>query len=315
MKTLFFGTPELAVPFLELLAKKTQLLAIVTTPDEPSGRGYAVHPPPVKQVAEKLKLPVLQPMTLKDNDFLDRLSAYSPDVVFVVAYGKILPPELLKIPRQGFINVHFSLLPLYRGAAPIQRALMQGEKRTGVSLFWLDEGMDTGPLFLQKEIPIREDDDADTLRGKLIPLGLEALQEVLDLLTKGQVIRTPQSGPSSLAPSLKKDEGKIDWNQPATVIVSLIRGTTPWPGAYTFLNSGGKSQRLKILRAQAIPTFPAENPAKVGGVVGLESSKGFIVKCGREFLQIHLVQPEGKRPMSAWDFWQGARLKLGEILG
>jgi methionyl-tRNA formyltransferase len=315
MKTLFFGTPELAVPFLELVSNGTQLAAVVTTPDEPSGRGYTVHAPPVKVATEKLKLPVLQPTDLKSEELLSKLRAYSPDLVIVVAYGKILPAALLKISKHGFLNVHFSLLPAYRGAAPIQRALMQGEKRTGVTLFWLDEGMDTGPILIQKELPIAEDDDADSLREKLVPLGLQTLQEALTKVEQGQIERKPQTGPASLAHSLKKEEGKINWNKSAIEIVNLIRGTTPWPGAYTAYNTNGEIRRLKIVKAKVVSSIQAEKSTEIGMVAGLDKGRGFVVKCSQDFLQIIHVQPEGKRPMSAWEFWQGARMKLGDKLG
>jgi methionyl-tRNA formyltransferase len=315
MKTLFFGTPALAVPYLQLLAEHTELQAVVTTPDEPAGRGYELQPTPVKQTALKLKLPVLQPTNLKDPALLSQLEAFAADVIIVVAYGKLLPQVVLRIPRLGFINVHFSLLPAYRGAAPIQRALMAGETHTGVTLFWLDEGMDTGPIVLQKGIDIAEQDDAETLRQKLIPLGLKALEETLEHLMKGTPVRIPQAGPSSLAPILKKDEGQIDWNNPAATIVNLIRGTSPWPGAFTFVREGGKAHRLKVLKAQVLASFSGTGSDENGTVAGIDKGQGLVVKCSQEFLQILQVQPEGKRPMSAWDYWQGARLKVGVKLG
>jgi methionyl-tRNA formyltransferase len=315
LKTLFFGTPALAVPYLELLAKQTELRAVVTTPDEPAGRGYELQPTPVKQAAKLLNLPVLQPASLKDPSIVTQLAAYEPDVVIVVAYGKILPRAVLDVPRQGFINVHFSLLPAYRGAAPIQRALINGDIETGVTLFWLDEGMDTGPIFLKKSLSIQENDDADSLREKLIPLGVETLQNVLDALAKGNAVRLPQVGTVSLAPPLKKEEGKLDWAKPAKSLLNLIRGTTPWPGAYSFLKSGDKPLRLKVLKAQVVPgTSGADSSSEAGSVVRVEKGSGFVVKCGQDFLLIRHVQPEGKRPMSAWDFWQGARLKQGDKL-
>jgi methionyl-tRNA formyltransferase len=311
VKTLFFGTPALAVPYLDVLAQRTELQAVITTPDEPAGRGYEKQPTPVKQAAEKLKLPVLQPETLKDPLVVSRLQAYSPELVIVVAYGKILPSAVLKIPKLGYINVHFSLLPAYRGAAPIQRALMAGETQTGVSLFWLDEGMDTGPLFLQKRIAISADEDADSLRQKLVPLGVEALKEALDRIKEGNTPRIPQSGKAIMAPPLKKEEGKINWDKPAREIMNLIRGTTPWPGAFAFLGDEDKPSRLKVLKAQVLGVFPGVETLEFGAVAGVESGRGIVVKCGQEFLQLLQVQPEGKRAMSAWDFWQGARLKLG----
>ncbi|OGR89926.1 MAG: methionyl-tRNA formyltransferase [Elusimicrobia bacterium RIFCSPLOWO2_01_FULL_59_12] len=316
MRTVFFGTPALAVPYLEFLAQQTELKGVVTTPDEPAGRGYETQPTPVKQAALKFPLPVLQPDSLTDPQFLTLLRSIAPDLAVVVAYGKILPADVLSIAAHGFINVHFSLLPAYRGAAPIQRALMNGEKQTGVTLFWLDEGMDTGPVFLQKNMTIAEEDDAESLRQKLIPLGVNALKEALDRLSKGQAARHPQAGAASKAPSLTKDDGRIDWTRSAAVVSNLIRGTYPWPGAFTFVTAGGKSLRLKVLKAKVVPVLidpkDAEGP---GAVVHLEHDSGFIVKCGREFLHILQVQPEGKRPMSAWDFWQGARMKIGDKIG
>jgi methionyl-tRNA formyltransferase len=314
MKTLFFGTPPLAVPYLELVRQRTELQAVVTTPDEPAGRGYALQAPAVKEAALKTGLAVLQPLKLRDEAFLTQVRAYSPELVVVVAYGKILPPALLQIPRLGFLNVHFSLLPAYRGAAPIQRALMAGEKGSGVTLFWLDEGMDTGPIFLQKSLPVAEEDNAESLRQKLIPLGLEALEEALKRLPHGDVIRIPQVGAGSKAPPLTKEEGKIDWSQAAARIANLIRGTNPWPGAYTYYRQGGKVLRLKILEARVTVGFPGVVSVETGGVAGLESGQGFVVKCDEDFLRVLQVQPEGKKPMSAWAFWQGARLKVGEKL-
>jgi methionyl-tRNA formyltransferase len=332
MKTIFFGTPAIAVPYLELLAQLSDLKAVVTTPDEPAGRGYELQPTPVKQAALKRSLPVLQPATLKDPAFLEQLAAFQAELVIVVAYGKILPAAVLQIPRHGYLNVHFSLLPAYRGAAPIQRALMNGESRTGVTLFWLDAGMDTGPIFWQQAIDVPEDADADLLREKLVQLGMDGLKTVVEQVGRGQIVRTPQTGPSSLAPSLKKEEGKIDWGRPAREIANLVRGTYPWPGAFTFVPVAGKTQRLKILKATSIP-HPSPLPSRERGsstegraegegwsdatpgtVVHLDNGKGFVVKCGTDFLQILHVQPEGKRPMSAWDYWQGARLKIGEKL-
>jgi methionyl-tRNA formyltransferase len=315
VKTLFFGTPALAVPYMELLAGATDLRAVVTTPDEPAGRGYELQPTPVKQAALKISKPVLQPPKLKDEEFLGKIRSFDPDVVLVVAYGKLLPGPVLRLPRQGFINVHFSLLPAYRGAAPIQRALMAGEKQTGVTLFWLDEGMDTGPIFLQKPLDIGEEDDAETLRQKLVPLGLEAVREALDKLEHGEVLRIPQAGPASSAPPLKKDEGRIDWSRSAAACANLIRGTCPWPGAFTYIGGGATRRLLKVLKARVLPVLPGADTVEAGAVAGIEKGRGFVVKCGQESLQILQVQPEGKRPMSAWDFWQGARLKIGEKLG
>ena len=312
MKAIFMGTPELAVPFLELLRTKAEIPLVVTNPDEPSGRGYEFHAPPVKQAAERLGLPVWQPTTLRDSAAASRLAALEADIGIVVAYGKLLPKDILGIPRLGFLNVHFSLLPTYRGAAPIQWALINGEARTGVTLFWLDEGMDTGPLLAQEALDIG-DDDAESLRRRLVALGAEVLASALQRLEAGEVIRRPQEGASSQAPPLKKEDGRIDWNKSAASIVQLIRGTTPWPGAYTVAAMpGGRNLRVKITRATALPDDHAGAPGEIRRV---ESGLGFDVKCHEGLLRVEEVQPEGKKAMPAWSFWQGARLKMGDKIG
>src|SRR5882724_7874580 len=207
MKTIFLGTPALAVPFLIKLREKTQVQAVITAPDQPAGRGYELKPPDVKVAAQKLELSILQPETLKDEAVAKAIGSLGAEIGIVVAYGKLLPKAILALPKHGFLNVHFSLLPKYRGAAPIQWALANGEKETGVTLFWLDEGMDTGPIFLQKRLAISPEDDADTLRNKLVESGVSSLDEALALLASGKATREPQSGKASLAPILKKENG------------------------------------------------------------------------------------------------------------
>lgn len=313
MKTLFLGTPSLAVPFLNRLHQLTTLQAIVTNPDQPAGRGYELKPSPVKEEALRLGAPLLQPEKAQDPGFLEAVRALSPDLGVVVAYGKLLPKALLAIPAYGFLNVHFSLLPAYRGAAPIQWALINGETETGVTLFWLDEGMDTGPILLQKKITVHPEEDAESLRRKLVALGVEALEEAVLALSQGRRTAAPQTGPSSKAPILKKENGHVDWSRPAQAIVNQLRGMTPWPGIYAMVRHGEKSYRLKITKASPLP-LPVGEKASPGSVVRLESGEGFVIKCGQDSLKITQVQPEGKKPMSAWDFWQGARLKPGDQL-
>jgi methionyl-tRNA formyltransferase len=312
MKTLFFGTPALAVPFLESLARKTDLRAVVTNPDEPAGRGYALKPSPVKEAAIRLGLPVHQPVNLKEEVFVGAMRAAEAGFALVVAYGKILPASVLQSTRHGFLNVHFSLLPSYRGAAPVQRALINGEKETGVTLFWLDEGMDSGNIFLQKALSITDEENAEEVRQKLVPLGLSLIDEVVSRIEKGDIVRLPQAGPVSRAPVLKKEEGRIDWSRPASAVHNLIRGTVPWPGAYTLFFHQGKKLRLKISRSQVVRS---EKPGVPGQIVDLEVEKGPVIKCLENDLLVVNVQPEGKRAMSAWEFWQGARLKIGDKLG
>jgi len=311
MRTIFLGTPVLAVPFLELLQHQTDVRAVITTPDQPAGRGYELKPSPVKETGLSWGLPVLQPEKSGDPGFLETVRGLKPEVGVVVAYGKLLPRALLEIPTHGFLNVHFSLLPAYRGAAPIQWALICGETETGVTLFWLDEGMDTGPILLQRKLPIAPDDDAESLREKLVPLGVDALREALDLLASGRKVAQPQQGAASKAAILKKEDGLLDWSQPAQDLFNRLRGVTPWPGAYVLLHGPGRQHRLKILKAQVVK---GGEPGGPGAVVRLEGGEGFVIKCGADSLKVTQVQPEGKKPMSAWDYWQGARLKLGDKL-
>lgn len=312
VKTVFLGTPAIAVPFLELLHQKSQVAAVLTNPDQPAGRGYELRPSPIKETALRLNLSLFQPPKADDPGFLDAMRNLSPEAGIVVAYGKLLPSSLLQIPKHGFLNVHFSLLPAYRGAAPIQWALINGETETGVTLFWLDEGMDTGPIFSQRRIPIAPEDDAESLRPKLVALGVEMLSEALAQLSNGRKDAVPQaSAPVSKARILKREDGLLDWSQPACSLFNRLRGVTPWPGAYVMLEHGGRPQRLKILKAQAVS---GREPGEPGIVVRLDAGEGFVIKCSQDFLKITLVQPEGKKAMSAWDFWQGAHLKLGEKL-
>jgi methionyl-tRNA formyltransferase len=301
MRTIFLGTPALAVPFLEWLNQKTQVAAVITTPDQPAGRGYELRAPDVKIAAQKLSLPVLQLETLKNPGVVDQIRALDAEIGIVVAYGKLLPKDVLSIPKYGFLNVHFSLLPKYRGAAPIQWTLINGETESGVTLFWLDEGMDTGPIFLQKRIPIRPEDDAESLRNKLVDLGVLCLEEALGLIEAGNIKREPQSGVASKGAILKKEDGQIDWTRPAEAIWNQMRGMTPWPGTYT--------GHLKILKAHPVLESPAGEP---GAVIRVVSGDGPVVKCGEHVLALLQVQPEGKKPMSAWSWWQGARLKIGD---
>jgi len=298
------GTPALAVPFLECLTRMTAVQAVLTTPDQPAGRGYAMKAPEVKVAAQKLSLPVLQPESLKEPGVADKIRSFGAEVGIVVAYGKLLPKKVLSIPRHGFLNVHFSLLPKYRGAAPIQWALINGETETGVTLFWLDEGMDTGPVFLQKKLSILPEDDADTLRNKLVKVGVQALEELLSDLKAGKIIRHPQVGTTSKAPMLHKEDGQIVWGKAAEAIRNQLRGLTPWPGAH--------SGKLKILKVRV--DSDQENGAP-GTVIRLAAGEGPVVKCGQNSLILLDVQPEGKKAMPAWSWWQGARLKIGDKIG
>ncbi len=320
MKIIFFGTPEIAVPFLEFLCEKEEVVAVVTQPDRKADRGEKnLKLSPVKLFAQKRDIPIYQPAKIEEFIADYRLQIADYDLGVVVAYGKILPLSLIKTAELGYLNVHFSLLPKYRGAAPVQWAIINGEKETGVSTFWLDQGMDTGKIVLQKKIIIEDTDKANTLLEKLVPLGVETLEESIELIKKNTSLGKVQTGETSYAPSLKKENGKIEWNKEAGEICNLIRGTQPWPGAYTMV-ARDKSQvaRRTLKIVDAFPTSfnlqPETGNLPAGSIVGLEKKVGFIVKCKSSFLLIKNVQEEGKKLVSAWEWWQGARLKIGDFL-
>jgi methionyl-tRNA formyltransferase len=298
---IFFGTPKFAVPSLKaLLENKENVMLVVTQPDKPKGRGKTIQPSEVKQFALENNLPVIQPEKIKEESFLKLLKELKPEAMIVVAYGKILPKEILNIPRLGAINLHASLLPKYRGPAPIQWALIKGESITGVTTMLIDEGLDTGPVLMQKEVEITEDDDAMSLSNKLSKLGADLLVETIKKLRKGEIIPAPQSGQPSYTRMLKKEDGEIDWKADAVEIFNLIRGAYPWPCAYTFL----KGERIKIIKSKVI-----EGRAKHGLI--LKAKDELIVGTGRGLLKILLLQPEGKRVMTAKEFLCGRKINEG----
>jgi methionyl-tRNA formyltransferase len=310
LKTVFFGTPAVAVPFLERLAGRSKVLGVVCSPDKPAGRGYENHPPEVKPAAQKLGLPVFQPPKLKDPSVAETIAAWgAADVGIVVAYGKLIPRAVFDLPRHGLVNVHFSLLPRYRGAAPVQWALINGESRTGVTLFRIEESMDSGPVFLQAAEDVRPDDDSASLRARLVERGLPLLDELLVRLEAGPFEPTPQAGEPTLAPILKKEDGLLRWDAlTARQAADLVRGAYEWPGAYTL----DRGEVLRVRRAE-----PRDGPAsgEPGAVVSVEKGLGFAVRCRDGNLLLRRVQSGGKKEMDAWSYWNGARLKPGDRLG
>jgi methionyl-tRNA formyltransferase len=304
LNTVFFGTPAVAVPFLERLAKKSNVVGVVSSPDRPAGRGYSLVPTEVKRAALSLGLPVRQPEKLAGFS-LESAFGKNPDVGIVVAYGHLIPSVVFNEPRLGLVNVHFSLVPKYRGAAPMQWALIRGEKETGVSLFQIEKGLDTGPVFIQQKYAITSEDNAETLRKNLVSMGVELLEEFLRKIEEGPWVPTPQAGEPTGAPPLAKEDGRILWNQrSAEEIVNLARGTYEWPGAYGVV----KGQRLKIRKAE--PT--ADHTGVPGEITAVEKGRGFLVKCLSDTLRVLRVQPEGKKEMDAPSFWNGARLAVGD---
>lgn len=313
MRILFFGTPDIAVPYLEELIKTEEVVGVITQPDKPADRGRHMHAPPVKTLAEKNSIPVFQPVKFTPED-VEKIQLLKADVGVVVSYGKLIPENIFTAPFYGCFNIHFSLLPKYRGAGPVQWALINGEKETGVTTFWIEKTLDSGPVLVQKKTVIAPEDDAPKLFEKLIPLGLVTMKETLERLKAGDCKGVAQQGEPTLAPCLKKETGKIDWSQPAEKIMNLIRGTKPWPGAYTIIGEGDmKGTRLKILKARTLETPAAADAITVGAgqVAGLEKNHSFIVKCGIGYLAVEEVHPENRKPVPAWDFWQGSRLKIG----
>ncbi|UNC93895.1 methionyl-tRNA formyltransferase [Candidatus Contubernalis alkalaceticus] len=304
----FMGTPEFAVPSLELMIKsKYKLLAVVTQPDRPRGRGKKVIPSPVKKAAQQYGIPVLQPQKLS-TDFVQEMKGLAPEVIVVAAYGKILPKSLLEIPPLGCINVHASLLPAYRGAAPVHRVIMNGEKITGVTIMYMSEGMDTGDIILQRETKISSQENVGSLHDRLSLMGAGLLGLALQKLSAGCAHRTEQdSALATNAPPLKGEEEVINWEDDAQKIHNQVRGMNPWPGAYTLW----QGQRVKIWRSSAAGY---EGKGAPGEIIEL-GKDSILVSTGRGALSIQELQLSGGKKMSVGDFLRGNRLKAGTVLG
>lgn len=299
----FFGTPQIALPVLEALERSVhEVVAVVTGPDRPAGRGMQVGPTPVKARAEAAGLPVLQPPNLRSEQAQSALSALDADVFVVVAYGLILPPAVLEIPPMGCINVHFSLLPRWRGAAPVQWAIMQGDDTSGVSIMQMDAGLDTGPVLRTKPEPVRPEDTAGTLTARLSRLGADLLIEVLAGLESIQPRRQPEAG-ATYAAKLTSQDAHIAWTMPAGDINNRIRAFNPRPGAWGLLAGG----RLKLLKAQV-----TERPSGAGPGVVEAGDGSVMVNTGTTMLELLQVQPEGRLPMPVSEFLRGRRLTSGE---
>ncbi len=301
------GTPGFAVPTLRaLIESENEIVAVVTKPDTPKGRGRRVIPPPIKTVAIEYNLHVLQPDKIKTAEFYSELKQYQPDMICVSAYGKILPKNILDLPPHGCINVHASLLPYYRGAAPINWAIIRGEEFTGITTMMMDEGMDTGDILLQESVKIDIDDDAESLSEKLSAVGADLLIETIRLHKKGILSRIPQDhSRATYAPMLKKEDGIIDWRKPSEEIINLIRGTLPWPGAHTTID--GKN--LKLYKAEV-----SRGIGKPGEVI--LSEPGILrVATGDGALDIKEIQIEGGKKLPIEPFLMGRKIPAGTILG
>lgn len=307
------GTPEIAATCLSaLIAHGYEIVGAVCQPDKPKGRGMVLTPPPVKATAEAAGIPVYQPERLKDGAFLPVLEETAPDLIAVVAYGKILPSYILNYPKYGCINAHVSLLPKYRGAAPMQRAIMAGERETGVTVMQMDEGMDTGAILLQESFPIGEHDNFEDIHDRSAALGAEMLCRVADGLQTGSITPVPQPDAGvSYAAKIEKEDCLLDFTRPAKVLDACIRGLSPVPLAFTHTEDG---KLLKVVRA----VIAVDAPMGVPGEVVALSDKGdgaVTVACGDGAIAFTRVKPEGKGEMSAADLIRGRKIRLGEILG
>jgi methionyl-tRNA formyltransferase len=308
-RVVFMGTPEFAVPPLERLVQEhCPVVALYTQPDKPEGRGRAIKMSPVKMAALGFGLPVVQPESLKEKVAEEQLAGFQPDVVVVAAFGQILPRAVLEIPRHGCLNIHPSLLPGYRGAAPVAAAILAGDEITGVTIMLMDSGMDTGPIIAQEKMAISPQDTTGTLSVKLSHMAAQMLPGVLTRWTAGEITPRPQNdAEATYCTALKKEDGEIDWQFPAVDIWRRIRAFQPWPGAYTSL--GG--QRLEIIEAVA---RRGGGGRKAGEVVPGQGEAAFGVSTGEGILDVVRVQLQGKRAMPAADFLRGQRRLLGTVL-
>jgi methionyl-tRNA formyltransferase len=313
LRIVYFGTPAFAVPTLaRLLDSDHHVVAVVSQPDRPSGRGQRVHPTATKTLATERGVPVMQPERIKVAAFQQQVEALSPDLGVVAAYGRILPDALLAIPRLGMINVHASILPAYRGAAPVHRAVIAGETETGVTIMRVASELDAGDTFAMRRRPIGADETSTQVEQALAELGADLLVDVVDQIAIGQAVETPQDhSRATFAPKITKAEGPIDWNLPARAIHNRVRGLQPWPIASTYFDG----TRLLIHRSTVIPESEAGVPALPAGSIVSTSAEGIDVICGGgSVLRLLDVQPEGRRAMTARDFLAGHRLRRGALL-
>jgi methionyl-tRNA formyltransferase len=310
MRLVFMGTPDFAAASLEALLKSDHsIVGIVTQPDRPKGRGNILTPSPVKLLAQREQISLLQPLKIKDPEFFHVLAGWKPDLIAVAAFGRILPPAILSLPLLGCINVHGSLLPKYRGAAPIQWAVINGETETGITTMLMDEGMDTGAILLQETIPITLDDTAGTLSTRLAELGGKLLAETITRLEARTLMPRPQdSSRATLAPLLKKEDGIIDWALPATALANRIRGLAPWPGAYTTVAGG---DRWTIWRARKVPGPVTKSP----GVIVAVTHEAIHVATADGILAVMELQAANSRRMAVSQYLAGHPVAVGLQLG
>jgi len=310
LRIVFMGTPQLACASLQALlaAPEFQVVAIVTQPDRPKGREMKLQPSPVKELALRVNLPLLQPDRARNEEFFEALRRAEPDLIAVAAYGQILPKSILDLPRFGCLNVHTSLLPKYRGAAPIQWAILNDERETGVTIMKMDAGLDTGDILAQEPTAIQAQDTSETLHDRLAKMGADLLARTIPDYAAGKIQPRPQPAHGvSYAPKIKKHDGQIDWRQPARAIWNRVRGLVPWPGAFTHLPE--QPRLLKLWQAEVL-----EQRGPPGQILQADKT-GIIVGCGAGALRILALQREGGRRLSAAEFLAGHPMKPGDRLG
>jgi methionyl-tRNA formyltransferase len=312
LRVVFMGTAELSCDSLRALIASPlfQVVAVVTQPDRPKGRDMKLQPTPVKELALQAGLPILQPERAREDAFLGALRALQPDLIAVAAYGQILPQSILDLPRYGCLNVHTSLLPRYRGAAPIQWAILNGDAETGVTIMKMDVGLDTGDILTQATTPIRAEDNSETLHDRLAQMGAELLVRTIPDHVAGKLNPRPQPAEGvSYAPKIKKQDGHLDWTLPALTLWNRVRGLMPWPGAFSYLPGQPQPHLLKIWQAEVV-----ERTGQPGEVLQADKA-GIVVGCGREALRILILQREGGRRLKAHEFLAGHPLHPGQKLG
>ncbi len=309
MRIAFFGTPPPSAPYLSALARSDhEVVAVVTQPDRPAGRGREPRPSPVKERAIELGLPVLAPEDAADGEFIDALAEVSPELGVVVAYGEVLIRRLLELPPRGFVNVHYSLLPELRGAAPVYGALRQGLERTGVTVQYMARKLDAGDILLQRELQIAEDDTRGTLTDRLTEIGVPALMDAVGLIEAGTAPRVPQKHElATYVGRVETDDCRIDWSLPAAEVRALVRACTPWPGAWCELGGG----RVKVQDVCVVQNVLRQG-GRPGRIVEIPLGGGPVVLAGRDAVQIRALQPAGKRAMTGEEFLRGARLRPGD---
>jgi len=308
MKILFFGTPEFSLKSLEVLDKHHQVLLVVTQPDKRKGRGKKIQMTPVKEYAQKAGIPVFQPANVNSADSISFIKEFSPDIAVVVAYGQIISSHILDLPKLGCYNIHASLLPSYRGAAPINSAIINGDTKTGVTIMKMDKGMDTGDILISRDIPLDYSDTAGLLHDRLSILGSEAMQEAIEILQNGKASFIRQNeNLATYAPKISKEMGEIDWSKGSEKIRNIIRGLNPWPLAYTYLNG----VKMKILEADCVQ---CENNLRYGTYIGVHD-KGFLVNTGDGCVLLKRIQFPSKKAMYSDEYARGHIIEPGTIFG